>query len=233
MNRQLYLKIEKPKEGRRFVMSDIHGCAKTFKALLKQINLKKRDHLYLIGDLINRGPSSNRLLDYIIKLKEKGYQLFLLRGNHEDIILKAEKNTLEFRSKIFKIYRAENLLDDEKLIQKKYKELLESCYYYFVLDDYYLVHAGFNFNSETPFDDTHFMLYSKKFKLKNRNLENRKVVIGHTPKRLSSILKRIKAEKRKIYIDNGCVNFKAEEQGNLLCLNLDNLGISIVRNIDQ
>jgi len=50
---------------KKFAISDIHGCAKTFKALLKKINFSKEDELYLLGDYIDRGPDSKGVIDYI------------------------------------------------------------------------------------------------------------------------------------------------------------------------
>ena len=42
-----------------YVIGDIQGCYKEFKELLKQINFnKKKDTLWLAGDLVNRGPKS-------------------------------------------------------------------------------------------------------------------------------------------------------------------------------
>ena len=52
----------------RFAISDIHGCAKTFEALLEQIALTKDDTLFLLGDLIDRGPGSKEVVDKVLQL---------------------------------------------------------------------------------------------------------------------------------------------------------------------
>lgn len=72
---------------RRFAISDIHGCLKTFQALLERIAFSKADILYLLCDYIDRGPDSRGLIDYIWKLKEAGYTMPCLRGNHEQMLL--------------------------------------------------------------------------------------------------------------------------------------------------
>ena len=233
MNGILYREISKAQNGRRFAMSDIHGCAKTFIALLELVQFNKEDHLYLVGDLINRGPRSHKVLDHIIKLRNAGYRIFIIRGNHEQIILKSQNKSLPFRKRIAKSYRVRKLLNQEGYLKKRYFDLLSESYHYLKLEDYYLVHAGFNFKSENPFEDEKFMLYSKKFKIDKNYLEGRKVLIGHTPKKLSKIIRRIKKDKTKIYLDNGCVNYNTREQGNLLCLDLDNMGVYIQPNLDQ
>ena len=38
-----------------YVMSDIHGCDARYKNILKQIGLQADDHLYILGDVIDRG----------------------------------------------------------------------------------------------------------------------------------------------------------------------------------
>lgn len=49
----------------RYAISDIHGCAKTFKNLLRRISFSKEDVLYLLGDYIDRGPDSKGVIDHI------------------------------------------------------------------------------------------------------------------------------------------------------------------------
>ncbi len=85
--------LTNPTGGRRWVVSDIHGCFKTFKAIVeKRIELTKADQLFLLGDYINRGKDSARVLDYIIHLIQQEYQKFPLRGNHEQKLLNAWPN---------------------------------------------------------------------------------------------------------------------------------------------
>ena len=78
---------------RKIAVSDIHGCLKTFKALVEeQVVLNPQDELYLLGDFIDRGPDSKGVLDYVMQLDEAGYQVHCLRGNHEDMMLQAVRD---------------------------------------------------------------------------------------------------------------------------------------------
>ena len=45
-----------------YVMSDIHGCLNRYRNVLRQIRLRKDDHLYILGDVIDRGPEGLRML---------------------------------------------------------------------------------------------------------------------------------------------------------------------------
>ncbi|HHH49561.1 MAG TPA: serine/threonine protein phosphatase, partial [Saprospiraceae bacterium] len=60
---------------RKFVLSDIHGNHKTFLKLLEKIQLTTADELYILGDLIDRGPDSKGVFDTIFELSEMGHNI--------------------------------------------------------------------------------------------------------------------------------------------------------------
>ena len=66
-----------------YVMSDIHGQKERFFKMLDTINFTKNDHLYILGDVVDRGPDGVVLLQYIMKQKN----ITLLMGNHEYMML--------------------------------------------------------------------------------------------------------------------------------------------------
>ena len=68
-----------------YVMSDIHGCLNRYRNVLRQIRLRKDDHLYILGDVIDRGPEGLRILKDTM---ERG-NVTLLLGNHEHMMLEA------------------------------------------------------------------------------------------------------------------------------------------------
>lgn len=45
-----------------YCISDIHGCFNEFQDMLKLINFQKEDELYILGDIIDRGPQSAEML---------------------------------------------------------------------------------------------------------------------------------------------------------------------------
>ncbi len=68
-----------------YVCSDIHGYAELFYTGLKRIDFNEsRDYLYILGDVIDRGPDGMILLTYI-----KNHQdcMDTLIGNHELLML--------------------------------------------------------------------------------------------------------------------------------------------------
>lgn len=70
---------------RTFVIGDIHGCRKTFDRLLERCEFDpKSDRLWLVGDLVNRGPDSLRMLRRARKLHRKmGSRFRMVLGNHD------------------------------------------------------------------------------------------------------------------------------------------------------
>ena len=64
-----------------WAIGDIHGCWKTLQALLVSINWdSSSDELWLVGDLVNRGPSSLEVLRWALS---NGDNLTAVLGNHD------------------------------------------------------------------------------------------------------------------------------------------------------
>lgn len=64
--------------GRIIAIGDIHGCHQEFADLLAAVEFRPEDRLVLLGDLVNRGPDSCRVIDLA---REHGAVALL--GNHE------------------------------------------------------------------------------------------------------------------------------------------------------
>lgn len=222
--------IPKNINGRQLVIPDIHGCFATFKALLNQIKLTKNDQLFLLGDYINKGKDSKRVLDLIIKLQksqeENGYQIFPLRGNHEQMGIDDYEGI-----------KTNRFLDKTAEFSQLEYNFVSSLPYFYELDDFFLVHAGFNLEIENPFLDFEPMLWKRDFAITNKEkvkyFYNKTIVTGHNPTFLDYILQDIDLKAPSICLDNGCVYDKKWFLGNLLCLNLDSSKLIIQENIEN
>ncbi len=73
-------------KGRLIAVGDIHGCHREFEDLLDELALGPHDRLILLGDLVNRGPDSAK----VIALAREHAHLSLL-GNHELRLLNYRK----------------------------------------------------------------------------------------------------------------------------------------------
>src|SRR5690606_13442078 len=140
--------------GRVLVISDIHGCSQTFIALVENVvQLKKEDTLYLLGDYIDRGPDSKGVIDYIIRLKESGFKIIALRGNHEVMLLNSIKE--RSASRVFLVNGGDKTLEsfgisDVEELAPAYLDFFISLGYYALYDKFILVHAGLNFDLPDP-----------------------------------------------------------------------------------
>ncbi|WP_409967508.1 fructose-bisphosphatase class III [Bengtsoniella intestinalis] len=65
--------------GKTYVISDIHGHYQAYLQILDAIQLKVHDRLYIVGDVLDRGPAPITLLQDIMKRPN----VELLLGNHE------------------------------------------------------------------------------------------------------------------------------------------------------
>ncbi len=73
---------------RRFVFGDIHGCSRALESLLENLPLRDGDELILLGDVVDRGPATRRVLDTLLGLEPR-CRLTFIRGNHEEMLLRA------------------------------------------------------------------------------------------------------------------------------------------------
>ncbi|QOS99420.1 serine/threonine protein phosphatase [Brevibacterium sp. JNUCC-42] len=80
---------------RTMVMSDIHGELDKMEQLLTKANYRAdRDQLILLGDYVDRGPNAKGVIAKVKELTKEG--AIALRGNHEDMMIKALTIANEF-----------------------------------------------------------------------------------------------------------------------------------------
>ena len=64
-----------------YVIGDIQGCAKSFDTLIDKLSFDHtRDHLWLTGDLVNRGPDSLSVLRRLVEMDDN---ITTVLGNHD------------------------------------------------------------------------------------------------------------------------------------------------------
>lgn len=66
-----------------FVIGDIHGELEQLKLLVQKMNLNNEDDLYILGDVVDRGPSSIKTLQYLMSMSN----CTCIAGNHELMML--------------------------------------------------------------------------------------------------------------------------------------------------
>lgn len=66
-----------------YCMSDLHGELDFFQEMLEQIHFSDTDHLYILGDVIDRGTDGVDILEQIMDAPN----MTMLLGNHEQMCL--------------------------------------------------------------------------------------------------------------------------------------------------
>ncbi|KVP76910.1 serine/threonine protein phosphatase [Burkholderia ubonensis] len=70
--------------GRDFCVGDVHGYFSALEMALVQIGFdESRDRLFSVGDLVDRGPESHRVCEWIAKP-----WFYAVQGNHEDMAIR-------------------------------------------------------------------------------------------------------------------------------------------------
>ena len=234
--------------SQRWIIPDIHGCAKTVKALLENLlRVTKNDTVYFLGDYIDRGPDGKGVIDYLMHLKEEEYDVHFLKGNHEDLCVTAyeadQKKKLfgakHKEQKEWEAVGAKATLDSfgvkhPREIPKLYIDWMNACEPYIEIEEFILVHAGMNFKAEKPFEDTRSMMWTRNFKVDYDKSHGKKIIHGHIPVDYSFMTLVIENNTAYDFIalDNGVYVTDKPGMGNLMAFNPDTKQLLAQSNMD-
>lgn len=127
---------------RRIVIGDVHGHYDGLMTLLEAIAPSSADKVYFLGDLIDRGPKSAQVVEFV---QQNSYQSLL--GNHEQLMLDAMPNGgVDARSWQAWLYSGGEATItsyvDTGMMPQKHLAWMRSLPTYLDLGDIWLVHAG-------------------------------------------------------------------------------------------
>lgn len=223
-----------------YAMSDIHGCFDKYRAMLSEIEFKSTDVLYVLGDVIDRGPDGIKILQDM-NLRPN---VFPLLGNHEftaavclpwlmeevteQSLAAMDDTQLAALNEWITNGGGPTLRSLKELSQEEREDILE---YFREMELYAEVEAGGrsfvlthsapeNFDPAKPleaYELQDFLFGRPNFQA--TYYSNKILVFGHTPTRLLGGKDKIFRTGNMIDIDCGCV-FKG---GRLGCLCLDTM----------
>lgn len=72
-----------------YAVSDVHGCYDELQTALRLAEFTQSDHLFVLGDLIDRGPKIGACIEWLVNAgaNEEGSPVHFLLGNHEELAL--------------------------------------------------------------------------------------------------------------------------------------------------
>jgi serine/threonine protein phosphatase 1 len=82
---------------RTLAIGDIHGCSQALRAVLEAARPRPQDLIITLGDYVDRGPDSYGVVEQLLALHRTG-RLIALRGNHEEMMLRARENPERLQS---------------------------------------------------------------------------------------------------------------------------------------
>ncbi len=189
-----------------FAIGDIHGCYDQLQALMDKVPIDfEHDRLVFLGDYIDRGPDSFKVVEYLINLKREYSNTVFLKGNHEEMLelyLKGMEimsfvrngghNTLESYSR----HSGEN---DADLIPQSHLVFFQSLLLFYETENYIFVHAGLQKGVPLEKQKTDYLLWIRNGFIRTRYKFEKRVIFGHTYFREPLI------QPNKIGIDTGAV----------------------------
>lgn len=215
----------------RYIISDIHGCYEEYKELLEKISFSSEDELFVLGDVVDRGPEPMKVFQDMMSRTNVEFLL----GNHDFIFyFLMKKFSVEITEENCEDYiTADDILaynswmkrggyptaeDFRKLSKEEREDILDyvsNAMIYDILEqdgkEYILVHAGLgNFSPDKDLDDYELeeLLESRMDYSKSYFTDNRFVVTGHTPTFTIPVWKKeeVYIGHHHIAVDCGCVH---------------------------
>lgn len=188
-----------------YAIGDVHGCLLSMINLLEKI---KDDRLaeetsqatiVFLGDLVDRGPNSKEVLDFLIKFKPPWADLVFLKGNHEEVMLQvltgdisAMRSWFSFGGKACaRNYGVDNfgqidmnpdaiMVALQRSVPQQHLRFMEGFKDSWQCGDYLFVHAGIRPKVEIEKQTPHDMRWIRGKFLEYKKRHPVMVVHGHT-----------------------------------------------------
>ncbi len=171
-----------------YCISDIHGYYSLFCRLLDKIGFGADDRLFVLGDMIDKGPDSVRLIKLVFSMSNA----FCIMGNHEYDFVKYYRALMQSSRDYDRVLDAlKDWFSDGGLLDWQTMDKLETLPFYVETDKFTGVHAGIPLINGTPLPvggaAPGQLVYDRHFKEKSVLPAGDKcIVFGHTPVRYIS-----------------------------------------------
>jgi len=214
---------------RALVISDIHGMHTALVALLQAVRYQPaEDDLICLGDYIDRGPDSRKVVEFFMELKEHhGPRVTLLKGNHEDMCLQAHKDGMINKRAARIMWRFDGseatLASWGGKVPLEALRFMDSLLLYHESEDMIFVHGGVV--PELPLEpsDPHDLLWSRNTA---PHYSGKLVVVGHT---IQSEGVTFDAKAKTLFIDTGAFLAMLGMPGRLSIVDLTSRMVHFIR----
>ncbi len=195
-------------EGQTYAIGDVHGCAHELEILLKKLSIDKETTVVFLGDYVDRGPDSRRVIDLVLELASR-CKVIPLMGNHEAMFLDFLERPESMGSGLFILNGGGSTLanyattDGAFDVPHEHIEFLKGLKVFHQTETHFFVHAGVPLRKKleelNPIADREVFLWTRGPFLSTDESWGKIIVHGHTPNE--------QPERRhnRVNCDTGCV----------------------------
>lgn len=166
---------------KKFVIGDVHGNYEELMDLLDKINPNLRqDKLIYLGDYIDRGPQSYKVIRFLIDLQNKygKEHVVLLRGNHEDMAIEnIEHGSIDCFNGYDITFMDFNKNNDSI---ENYYEFFKGLPLYYEDESFIYVHGGIKPGIAMEKQDDYDLLWIREEFFESSLTFIKPVIFGHT-----------------------------------------------------
>ncbi|WP_341525820.1 metallophosphoesterase family protein [Nostoc sp. UHCC 0302] len=166
---------------RRIVIGDVHGHYEGLMTLLEAITPNLDDQVYFLGDLIDRGPQSSEVVNFV---KQNNYPCVL--GNHEQMLLSILNNksisSSTMQAWLYSGGQATVSSYHDAIIPDEHLDWFKALPKYIDLGDIWLTHAGVD-PAKTVAEQTAEQLCwirDEFHSIEKPYFPDKQIIIGHT-----------------------------------------------------
>ena len=138
-----------------FAIGDIHGCHDNLVALMGRLPIdKSTDKLVFLGDFINRGPDTKKVVETLLEVRASYAHVVFLMGNHEQALLEySATGDLELLPALRAMGVEATLasygasargLSGLSCMPQEHRDFLNSLEFFHVVGNYLFTHADFD-----------------------------------------------------------------------------------------
>jgi serine/threonine protein phosphatase 1 len=167
--------------SRSFAVGDVHGCDVALDVLLERMQLTGADRVIFLGDLIDRGPDSRRVIEMVLQTG-RSCRCDVILGNHEEMLLEAldDPRSVRFWLECGGDAALESYGGRLEDIPDEHLALLRTAVPYIETDSDILVHA--NLEPGVPLDEqtAEWLRWNKFTGWERPHPSGKRVICGHT-----------------------------------------------------